>query len=106
MPRMGARHELRLATRIHRCTFQPLFTVNQTLNLSITPQKLRQNFTSYAASVGVPASVAAMWQGHGVEVAERHYRAQLIDRQAGHSFESAMGLLGQFELSENARAPA
>lgn len=67
-------------------------TVNQTLNLNITPQKLRQNFTSYAASLGVPASVAAMWQGHGVEVAERHYRAQLVDRCEGATIETAMGL--------------
>jgi len=66
--------------------------VNRALKANVTPQKLRQNFTSYAASLGVPASVAAMWQGHGVDVAERHYRAQLIDRQPGQTFEAAMGL--------------
>ncbi|MCB9935890.1 MAG: tyrosine-type recombinase/integrase [Planctomycetes bacterium] len=58
----------------------------------ISPQRLRQNFTSYAASLGIPAAVTALWQGHGVEVAEKHYRAQVLDRQAGDSIESAMGL--------------
>lgn len=56
------------------------------------PQMLRQNFTSYAASTGIPASVAAMWQGHGAAVAERHYRAQVLDRHHGTSLEEAMGL--------------
>ncbi|MCZ7607003.1 MAG: tyrosine-type recombinase/integrase [Planctomycetota bacterium] len=58
----------------------------------ISPQRLRQNFTSYAASLGIPAAVTALWQGHGVEVAEKHYRAQVLDRQDGDSIESAMGL--------------
>lgn len=60
----------------------------------ITPQRLRQNFTSYAASVGIPAAVSALWQGHGVEVAEKHYRAQVLDRGNGASLEAAMGLNG------------
>lgn len=58
----------------------------------ITPQGLRHNFTSYAASLGIPASVAAMWQGHGAEVAERFYRTQLFKRNSEKSFEGAMGL--------------
>ncbi|MCB9895698.1 MAG: tyrosine-type recombinase/integrase [Planctomycetes bacterium] len=58
----------------------------------ITPQRLRQNFTSYAASLGIPAAVSALWQGHGTEVAEKHYRAQVLDRRPGTSFEHAMGL--------------
>lgn len=60
---------------------------------AVGPQKLRQNFTSYAASLGIPASVAAMWQGHSAEVAQRHYRAQVLDRNPeAKSFEDAMGL--------------
>jgi integrase len=59
----------------------------------IGPQKLRQNFTSYAASLGIPPAVAAMWQGHGVQVAEKHYRAQVLDRNKDAAdFEEAMGL--------------
>jgi len=60
---------------------------------AIGPQRLRQNFTSYASSLGVPASVCAMWQGHSAEVAQRHYRAQVLERAPdASSFESAMGL--------------
>jgi integrase len=58
----------------------------------IGPQALRQNFTSYAASIGIPAAVAAMWQGHAADVAEKHYRAQVLDRNPGKSIEEAMGL--------------
>lgn len=58
----------------------------------IGPQMLRQNFTSYAASLGVPSTVAAMWQGHSTGVAERHYRAQVLERNPGRSIEEAMGL--------------
>lgn len=56
------------------------------------PQVLRQNFTSYAASIGIPAAVAALWQGHAADVAEKHYRAQVLDRNEGESLEAAMGL--------------
>ncbi|MCA8917122.1 MAG: tyrosine-type recombinase/integrase [Planctomycetes bacterium] len=60
---------------------------------AVGPQRLRQNFTSYAASLGIPASVAAMWQGHSAEVAQRHYRAQVLDRNPhARTFEEAMGL--------------
>lgn len=58
----------------------------------IGPQMLRQNFTSYAASLGIPSTVAALWQGHSTGVAERHYRAQVLDRIDGESIEEAMGL--------------
>ncbi|GIK53226.1 MAG: hypothetical protein BroJett014_21990 [Planctomycetota bacterium] len=58
----------------------------------IGPQMLRQNFTSYAASLGIPAAVAALWQGHAANVAEHYYRAQVLDRQQGKNFEQAMGL--------------
>ena len=59
----------------------------------IGPQKLRQNFTSYAASLGIPAAVAAMWQGHSAEVAQRHYRQQVLDRNPhATDFEEAMGI--------------
>lgn len=58
----------------------------------IGPQMLRQNFCAYAASFGVPASVAALWQGHSSNVAERWYRAQVLDRQKGVSVEEIMGL--------------
>jgi integrase len=61
----------------------------------IMPQDLRQNFTSYAASMGVPASVAAQWQGHSVGVAERYYRAQVPCRNPGTSIDEAMGLGGK-----------
>jgi integrase len=66
--------------------------VDATKGPKISPQRLRQNFTSYAASLGIPAAVTALWQGHGVEVAEKHYRAQVLDRQKGDTIESAMGL--------------
>lgn len=69
--------------------------VNERAKLErIGPQMLRQNFTSYAASLGVPSTVAAMWQGHSAGVAERHYRAQVLERLSGGSFEAAMGLQG------------
>jgi integrase len=59
---------------------------------SIVPQKLRQNFTSYAASLGIPSAVAAKWQGHSAHVAEKHYRAQVLERRLGtKSFEQAFG---------------
>lgn len=58
----------------------------------IGPQSLRQNFTSYAASIGIPASVAALWQGHTASVAERYYRAQVLERKGDRSIAAAMGL--------------
>ena len=68
-------------------------TVNRRAGLKrIGPQMLRQNFTSYAASLGVPSLVAALWQGHSSDVAERHYRAQVLDRIDADSIEGAMGL--------------
>lgn len=83
----------------HEGVSQPLYpksswqmTVSAFDGPKIGPQLLRQNFTSYAASLGVPASVAALWQGHRADVAERHYRAQVLDRQSGDSIEAAMGL--------------
>lgn len=66
--------------------------VDATGGPSVSPQRLRQNFTSYAASLGIPAAVSALWQGHGVDVAEKHYRAQVLDRREGVSFDAAMGL--------------
>lgn len=60
----------------------------------LSPQSLRENFASYAASLGIPAPVCALWQGHGLDVAERFYRAQVLDRNAGPDFEAAMGLGG------------
>jgi integrase len=57
----------------------------------IGPQMLRRTFTSYCASLGVPAAVAALWQGHGANVAEVSYRQQLLERGEG-SIEEAMGL--------------
>ena len=66
--------------------------VNRNAKLErIGPQMLRRCFTSYCASLGVPASVAALWQGHGANVAEACYRQQLLERGDG-SFEEAMGL--------------
>jgi len=66
--------------------------VNRNANLSrIGPQMLRRTFTSYCASLGIPATVAALWQGHGANVAEQSYRQQLLERGEG-SFEDAMGL--------------
>lgn len=58
----------------------------------IGPQRLRQNFTSYAASLGIPATVSALWQGHGVNVAERHYRAQVLERAQGKTLEEITGI--------------
>ncbi len=58
----------------------------------IGPQALRQNFVSYGASLKVPASVVAMWAGHGANVAEKHYRATVRHRVHTDTFEGAMGL--------------
>lgn len=58
----------------------------------IGPQRLRSNFTSYAASLGIPPAVCAMWQGHSLAVAERHYRQQVLERLQAGSIEAAMGL--------------
>ena len=69
----------------------------------IGPQMLRQNFASYAASIGIPAAVAALWQGHAANVAERYYRAQVLDRSAGASIQDAMGLA---EFLPRIEAPA
>lgn len=60
--------------------------------VNITPQKLRQNFVSYCASMGVPPAIAAMWCGHSAQVAERHYRLQLMDRKKANSIQGAMGI--------------
>lgn len=66
--------------------------------LDIRPKDVRSNFTSYAAVLGVPPAVCAMWQGHGASVAERHYRAQLRNWTKGaRSFEEAMGLESFFK---------
>lgn len=83
----------------HNGTGEPIFSksawqmVNARARLPrLGPQMLRQNFTSYAASLGIPSTVAALWQGHSAGVAERHYRAQVLERQQGKSIEEAMGL--------------
>ncbi len=69
-----------------------------TESTKIGPQKLRQNFTSYAASLGIPPAVAAMWQGHSADVAQKHYRAQVLERNPNAtSFEDAMGLTSIIE---------
>lgn len=70
----------------------------------LAPQRLRQNFTSYAASLGIPPAVAAMWQGHSADVAERHYRAQVLDRSKhAQDFEEAMGLADILDQLTQAR---
>ncbi len=58
---------------------------------TIRPQQLRRNFTSYAASLGIPAAVCAMWQGHSLAVAEQFYRQQVLHRLDAESLESAIG---------------
>ena len=63
----------------------------------IGPQALRQNFTSYGASIGIPAAVSAMWQGHAADVAEKHYRAQVLDRNPGKTIEEVMGLVAHLD---------
>lgn len=60
--------------------------------LSITPQDLRTNFASYACAMGIPATTCALWQGHGLAVAERFYRAQVLDRKISVTLAGAMGL--------------
>lgn len=59
---------------------------------NVSPQRLRQNFTSYAASLGFPQDVEALWLGHSAAVAEKHYRAQVLERHQANSIEEAMGL--------------
>lgn len=68
------------------------YSIAKAVDLNISPQKLRQSFTSYAASMAVPATISAMWQGHSTQVAEKHYRAQILNRKDGDSIEEAMGL--------------
>jgi len=71
----------------------------------MTPQRLRQNFTSYAASLRIPQDVEALWLGHSPEVAARSYRAQVLERCEGPSMEAAMGLttlLGGKGMNEGA----
>lgn len=63
----------------------------------VGPQALRQNFTSYAASLGIPSAVCALWQGHSTAVAERYYRAQVLERAGDKSIEDAVGLTGAFQ---------
>ncbi|MCA8935535.1 MAG: site-specific integrase [Planctomycetes bacterium] len=58
----------------------------------ISPQQLRKSFTSYAGACGIAAADSAFWQGHGLAVASKHYRAQVLERRRGDSLESAMGL--------------
>lgn len=58
----------------------------------VRPQALRRSFTSYAASIGIPASVCALWQGHRADVADRFYRLQVLERLDASSLEAAMGL--------------
>lgn len=58
----------------------------------IGPQMLRRNFVSYAASLGVPPAVAALWSGHSATVAEKWYRQQVLDRATAATVEDAMGL--------------
>ena len=61
-------------------------------NRSMTRQALRQNFCAYAASLGVPAAVTAMWQGHSAAIAEQWYRTQVMGRIKADTIEEAMGL--------------
>lgn len=61
---------------------------------TIRPQQLRRSWVSYAASVGTPAAVAALWAGHSTHVAEAHYRGQVLERGRADSIEAAMGLGG------------
>lgn len=59
--------------------------------LGFLPQRLRRNFTSYAAALGIPPAVSAMWQGHSLAVAEAYYRQQLLERVHAPTIEAAMG---------------
>ncbi len=56
------------------------------------PQALRQNFTSYAAALGVPATIASLWQGHSSAIAEKWYRTLVLSRIDADDFETSMGL--------------
>lgn len=75
-----------------RLSFQSAWQIVNGNAPRIGPQMLRQNFTSYAASLGIPAAVTALWQGHATVVAERFYRAQVPERHQGNSLEQAMGM--------------
>ena len=76
---------------------RPWAAVANKCGTDVSPQRLRQTFVSYAASVGIPATIAALLTGHSATVAERWYRAQLMERGAGDSIEAAMGLTGMVE---------
>lgn len=67
-------------------------TAVQVSGVKIACQGLRKNFVSYSASMGVPASVCAMWTGHSAAVAEQFYRLQTLERLRARSIQAAMGL--------------
>ena len=67
--------------------------------VEVRPQGLRQTFCAVAASMGVPASVAALWQGHGGAVAEKWYRSAALERvQGAADFEEALGIADVLDL--------
>jgi site-specific recombinase XerD len=68
-------------------------TVGRAAGVKITPQGLRKNWISYAASTGCPATVVAGWAGHSPIVMARYYLGQAVEARPGVSIQDAMGLL-------------
>ena len=69
----------------------------------LTPQGLRRTFESTLAVIGFPASLAAFWLGHSVQVAEAHYRTYRPGRLPGATVDAALGLTPYLE--REARGP-
>ena len=60
--------------------------------ITITPQRLRRNFTSWALACGHPPAVVAQWQGHSLQVAQDWYAQQVVGHVRAASIQAAMGL--------------
>lgn len=60
--------------------------------VDVTPQGLRRTFESMLAAIGFPASLAAFWLGHSVQVAESNYRSYRPGRLPGSTVDATLGL--------------
>lgn len=70
----------------------PWRNLQELAGVKIKPKALRSNWTSYAVSMGVPASVVALWAGHSPAVLERHYLAYAHGSLDGKTMEDCMGI--------------
>lgn len=77
---------------------------NSAAETAISPQGLRRTFESILAAIGFPASLAAFWLGHSVQVAESNYRAYRPGRLPGSTIEAALGLTPFLDREARGRA--